>query len=220
MFICMSLLPIDPAQSYPLPYSHFANTTLFSPLLLLLPSISAPEPTRLAADVACSVEAKGLTSQLAPVLKMCNRQWVRQRIWRRWRWDLCDISFCPGLSWIYAAAPRCPHSRPYAGTPPPPWYSTTSSSALTSLHSSKQQADAMLKAHVASLRFKCFRCFIRMLQVFYMDVAKVSGCCICCKLLLFPTFHLFSKRMLQVCLFRCCICFTHLLQVFYLGVAQ
>jgi hypothetical protein len=32
-------------------------------------------------------------------------------------------------------------------------------------------------------------------------------------------FHLFSRRMLQVCLSGCCICFTHMLQVYYLDVA-
>jgi len=31
-----------------------------------------------------------------------------------------------------------------------------------------------LKAHVASLCFKCFRCFRGMLQVFYIDVAKID----------------------------------------------
>ena len=56
-----------------------------------------------------------------------------------------------------------------------------------------------LKEHVANVCFKYFICFRGMLQVFYMDVAKVdwdvayvasiseaccksrSGCCICCK---------------------------------------
>jgi hypothetical protein len=44
----------------------------------------------------------------------------------------------------------------------------------TSLYSSKQQGDIALKPHVASVYFKCFRCFRGMLQVFYMDVAKVD----------------------------------------------
>jgi hypothetical protein len=48
------------------------------------------------------------------------------------------------------------------------------SSAMTSLHSSKQLGDIALKAHIASLCFKCFRCFRGMLQIFYIDVAKVD----------------------------------------------
>ena len=55
----------------------------------------------------------------------------------------------------------------------------------------------MLKEHVAGLCFKCFRCFIGMLQVFYMDVAKVDWDVayvvmvvhVCCKRLS-PIFHL------------------------------
>ena len=62
-----------------------------------------------------------------------------------------------------------------------------------------------------------------------MYIASVSyGCCkidrdvayvamvvhVCCKRL-FPIFHLFFRRVLQVCLSGCCICFTHMLQVFY-----
>jgi uncharacterized membrane protein YgcG len=80
-----------------------------------------------------------------------------------------------------------------------------------------------LKAHVAS---GCFKCFRGTLQVFHMDVAKrdqdvvyvAMVVHVCCKSL-FLMFHLFSRRMLQVCLSRCCICFTHLLQVFYLDIA-
>ena len=49
--------------------------------------------------------------------------------------------------------------------------SAASSSASTSLHSSKQLANAMLKAYVALVCFKCFR---YMLQVLYIDVAKVD----------------------------------------------
>jgi hypothetical protein len=47
-----------------------------------------------------------------------------------------------------------------------------------------------------------------MLQWLYTYVAK----------LLFPMFHMFFRRILQV-LFGCCICFTHMLQLFYLDVA-
>jgi hypothetical protein len=75
-------LPLDPTQSYPLPCCRFTNTTLSSPLLLLLPSMPAPEPIKLAVDVAYSTEAKGLASRLAPVLKMRNRQRACQRIQR------------------------------------------------------------------------------------------------------------------------------------------
>jgi len=39
-----------------------------------------------------------------------------------------------------------------------------------------------MEAHVASVYFKCFRRFRGMLQLFYMDVAKVDqGCCTYCK---------------------------------------
>jgi hypothetical protein len=59
------------------------------------------------------------------------------------------------------------------------------------LFSSKQQVDVHLKAHVASVCFKCFSCFRGMLQVFHMDVAKVDRDVayvamvvhVCCKLL-------------------------------------
>jgi hypothetical protein len=63
--------------------------------------------------------------------------------------------------------------------------------------------------------------------VFRVNVAKVDHDIayvamvvhICCKRL-FPMFHLFFRRMFQVCLSGCCICFTHTLQVFYLDVAM
>jgi hypothetical protein len=42
------------------------------------------------------------------------------------------------------------------------------------LHSSKQEGDIVLKAHVASACCKCFRYFRDMLQVFYMNIAKVD----------------------------------------------
>jgi hypothetical protein len=38
----------------------------------------------------------------------------------------------------------------------------------------EQQGDVTLKAHVANVCFKYFRCFIGMLQVFHMNVAKVD----------------------------------------------
>jgi hypothetical protein len=94
---------------------------------------------------------------------------------------------------------------------------------LTSLHSPKQQGDVALKAHVGSV---CFNCFIGILQVFHMDVAKLDQDVayvamvvhVCCKHL-FKTFHLFFRRMLLVGLSGCCICFIHMLQVFNLDIA-
>jgi hypothetical protein len=61
-----------------------------------------------------------------------------------------------------------------------------------------------------------------MLQVFHMDVSKVDQDVahvamvvhVGCKRL-FQMFHLFFRRMLQVCLFGCCIFFTYMLKVFY-----
>ena len=66
------------------------------------------------------------------------------------------------------------------------------------LHSSKQQGDIALKAHVASVCFKCFSYFRDMLQGFRMDVAKVDRdiayvavvAHVYCKCL-FPMLHLF-----------------------------
>jgi hypothetical protein len=62
-----------------------------------------------------------------------------------------------------------------------------------------------------------------MLQVFHVDVVKVDRDVamvvhVCCKLL-FLTFQLFFRRMLQVCLSEYFTCFTHMLHVFYLDVA-
>ena len=60
------------------------------------------------------------------------------------------------------------------------------------------------------------------MQVFHMNVAKIDRDVVyvamvvhVCYKLLFPTFHLFFRHILQVCLSRCCICFTYMLQVFY-----
>jgi hypothetical protein len=75
-----------------------------------------------------------------------------------------------------------------------------SSSMSTSLDSAKQQEDVALKAHVANVCFKRFRCF-------HMHVARVScGCCICC--------HGYI-HMLQVYCFKCFSCFRRMLHVFY-----
>jgi hypothetical protein len=67
--------------------------------------------------------------------------------------------------------------------------------------------------HVASVEFKCFKCFSGMLQLFHMDVAKVDRDVayvamvvhVCCKHLS-QCFIDFFRRMLQVCLSRCYIC--------------
>jgi hypothetical protein len=88
---------------------------------------------------------------------------------------------------------------------PPPISALASSSATTSLYSSKQQGDIALKAHVPSLRFKCFRCFIWTLHVFHLNVAKVDryvahvemAIHVCCNFM-FQTFQLFFRSMLQV----------------------
>jgi hypothetical protein len=61
--------------------------------------------------------------------------------------------------------------------------------------------------HVAST---CFKYFVGMFQVFYEDVTKVDRDVayivrivhVCCKCL-FPMFHYFFRRILQLCLCRC-----------------
>jgi hypothetical protein len=83
-------------------------------------------------------------------------------------------------------------------------------------------APDMLQAYVSSVLGFSHACC----KVFHVDVAKVDRDAayvamvvhICCKQL-FQMFHLFFRRMLQMCLFGCCICFTHMLEVFYLAVA-
>jgi hypothetical protein len=100
----------------------------------------------------------------------------------------------------------CATSRPLV-TPRSP-YSAASSSASTSLHISKQQADATLKVHVARVYFKCFR---GMLQVLYIDIAKVDrdvayivmAIHVCFKCM-FQMFHLFQTYVASV-LSGCCI---------------
>jgi hypothetical protein len=71
-----------------------------------------------------------------------------------------------------------------------------------------QAGHVALKPHVASVYFKCFKCFRGMLQVFYIDVAKVDQ----------DVVHV-AMVFSSVCP-TCFICFRHLLQVFYLGVAK
>jgi hypothetical protein len=78
---------------------------------------------------------------------------------------------------------------------------------------SKHQADAMPKAYVAIVCFKCFNYFEGMLQVLYIDITKVDGdvanvvmaihVCFKC---IFQMFHC-SRRMSQVfCLDVAYIC--------------
>jgi hypothetical protein len=62
-------------------------------------------------------------------------------------------------------------------------------------------------------------CLKWMLQAYVSSVSDVSEVCCKCFIRIFPMFHLFFRRMLQVCLCEYCICFTHMLQVFYLDVA-
>ena len=70
----------------------------------------------------------------------------------------------------------------------------------------------MLQVHV----LKCFSCFKRMLQVFYLDVTYVAMAIhICCKCM-FRMFQLFQTYVVGV-LSRCCICctgYTRMLQVY------
>ena len=55
-----------------------------------------------------------------------------------------------------------------------------------------------MKTDVASICFKCFRCFIGMLQVFHMDVAKVDRDVA------------YGASVLEAC----CKCFRGILQAF------
>ena len=74
--------------------------------------------------------------------------------------------------WRIAGGPRrCGTGELHASLPTS---APASSSATTSVHSSKQQGNIVLKSHLASVYFKCFRCFKGMLQVFHIDVAKVD----------------------------------------------
>jgi hypothetical protein len=69
-----------------------------------------------------------------------------------------------------------------------------------------------------------------MLEVFHVDIAKVDrdiayvviAIHVCCKRV-FQIFHLFFRRMLQMCLFRCCICckcFIWMLHMFCNGFSS
>ena len=76
---------------------------------------------------------------------------------------------------------------------------------MTSLHSFRQQGDIPLEAYVADVCFKCFRCFKGMLQVFYIDVAKI---------------HRDVAMVFSSVRPKCFICFRRMLQVFHLYVAK
>ena len=76
----------------------------------------------------------------------------------------------------------------------------------------------MLQARVANI---CFKCFIYILQVFYVDVVKVDRDVayitmvihVCCERLfqMFQLVQTYVARVLSVC----CICFTLMLLVFH-----
>ena len=70
----------------------------------------------------------------------------------------------------------------------------------------------MLKAHDAIVCFKCFRCFQGMLQVLYIDVAKVYR----------DVAHIvvaILSYVSSVCS-KCFICSRQMLQVFCMDVAK
>jgi hypothetical protein len=98
---------------------------------------------------------------------------------------------------------------------------TTSNSASTSFHSSKQQVDVTLKAHIVSLCFKCFRCFIDILQVFLYGCCRSRPrrciCYNCCTRMLSAfvlMFHLFFRIIL------CCKYVIRMLHTFHVYVAS
>ena len=74
----------------------------------------------------------------------------------------------------------------------------------------KSRSGCCIYVHVASVCFKCFTCFIGMLQVFYIDVAKVDRdvahvamaihVCFKCR---FQIFHLFQMYVVSVSSGRC-----------------
>jgi hypothetical protein len=101
---------------------------------------------------------------------------------------------------------------------PSPTSTPVSSSVTMSLHSSKQQCDITLEAHVASLCFKCFRYFRGVLQVFYIDVVKadrdvahvamVIHVCFKCRFQMFHLFQTYVESVSSGCCknrFGCCI---------------
>jgi hypothetical protein len=99
----------------------------------------------------------------------------------------------------------------------PPHHSTASSSVLvsssasTSLRSSKQQADAMMKVHVAIVCFKYFRCFLRYIaSIVYRCCKSISTCYTCCNgyTRMFQVYVLSVSSVLD----ECCKCFVWILQ--------
>jgi hypothetical protein len=76
--------------------------------------------------------------------------------------DRCSSKQVRGGASCDTAPPvSCPRHTHTSGLhAPPPTSAVASSSAMTSLHSFKQQGEIALKAHVARLCLKCFRCFI------------------------------------------------------------
>jgi hypothetical protein len=109
----------------------------------------------------------------------------------------------------------------------PPLTSALTSSTMTCLHSSNRQSDIALKAHVASICLKCFRCFIWMLHVFHLNIAKVGqdiayvaiNIHLYCKCMS-KYFNCFFRTILQMCVpdvlavsSRCCMCFIWMLHM-------
>jgi hypothetical protein len=84
------------------------------------------------------------------------------------RFEEMEGGFAPAAALDNHRFPLAGHSTPQASSTPMNFTHRWASI------SSKQQRDVALKAHVASVRFKCCRCFRGMFQVFHMDVAKVD----------------------------------------------
>jgi hypothetical protein len=78
-------------------------------------------------------------------------------------------------------------------------------SQATRIYSHKQQGDIALKLQVASF---CFKCFIGMLQVFYIDIVEVDR----------EVAHI-AMVFSSICP-KCFVCFRCMLQVFHLDVAK
>ena len=80
----------------------------------------------------------------------------------------------------------------------------------------------MLQASVLSvsnISEVCCKCFIQMLQKVDRDVAHVAMVVHACCKPPFSMFHLFFRRMLQMCYLDVAYVFTHMMQIFYLDVA-
>ena len=79
----------------------------------------------------------------------------------------------------------------------------------------KSRSGYCIYIHVKSLRFKCFRCFIRMLQVFHLDVVYVLQLLHMC----FSSFFWCFVSVSDVCC-KCFSCFGRILQVFFFWIWQ